>query len=44
MAFKKSLISGIAFCLFTVSIYSYDPAARFDAERVGRSGSSGEVG
>lgn len=30
MAFKKSLISGIAFCLFTVSIYSYDPAARFD--------------
>lgn len=30
MFFKNSLISGGIFCLFTASIYSYDPAARFD--------------
>lgn len=30
MFFKNSLISGAIFCLFTASIYSYDPAVRFD--------------
>lgn len=30
MVFKNSLIIGIAFCLFTTSLLSYDPAVRFD--------------